>query len=89
MSEDNSGDLVDPEVERAYRRGFNDGADATFNAFRDGVAILDVAFWLGRVAGWSGRPFAWTGERLVRKEYPPVAPPWIASSTREDRQDNH
>jgi hypothetical protein len=55
------GAAVDSEVERAYRRGFAQGAAQTLYAMEDGASLATVTQWVWeQLWPWRGKVRAWS-----------------------------
>jgi hypothetical protein len=72
------GQPVRADVEKAYRRGFHQGAALALGALREGASVEELFLWVERLRTWRRRTADWTGERPVKPRQPPAAPPFPA-----------
>jgi hypothetical protein len=70
---------VQAEVEKAYRRGFHQGAAAFLLALQEGAADSEMRVWLERLFTWRLKTAKWVAGHTVKPVHPPVAPPFPRS----------
>src|SRR5262245_22804155 len=70
------GEPARADVEKAYRRGFHQGAAIFLQALLEGASDAELHLWLERVRSWRLLAAAWTGERPVKSARPPEEPPY-------------
>src|SRR5262245_21189613 len=66
------GRSADPNVERAYRRGYFQGAALCLAALRDGVPVEELELWERRLFAWRLKATEWNGIDPVTVEWPPA-----------------
>jgi hypothetical protein len=76
------GGRVRADVEKAYRRGFHQGAALLLEALDEGADRAEVLLWLERLRAWRRRAAGWTGRKSVRPQVPPREPPYDARHSR-------
>jgi hypothetical protein len=70
------GELARVDVEKAYRRGFHQGAALFLQALQEGATDAELRVWLERLLAWRRRTADWTGERPVKPVSPLAEPPY-------------
>ena len=68
------GEPVLSDQEKAYRRGFHQGAWTAMNAIREGVPLHKVGAWLNRLHAWRLKGHLWLRGAKVKPVFPPAAP---------------
>jgi hypothetical protein len=66
------GEKVLSDAEKAYRRGFAQGAHEMHYAYEAGIQHYHAERWLLRVLTWRGKGRLWKTGRKVKSERPPV-----------------
>jgi hypothetical protein len=75
------GERVEAHVEKAYRRGFHQGACAAVEAMEDGASLVVLTHWLGQLHAWRLSGLRWQlGQSVVAKR-PPSLPPTTSRRT--------
>ena len=69
------GERVEAQVEKAYRRGFHQGASAAVEAMEDGATLILLNRWLGQLYAWRMSGLRWQpGQSVVAKRPPSLLP---------------
>ena len=69
------GDKVIAEVEKAYRRGFVQGAAVCMYSIRDdGASMAQIEKWVMRLMDWRRKSRLWRKGQTVKAECPPEEP---------------
>jgi hypothetical protein len=68
------GEPVPAEAEKAYRRGFSQGAALAYYAIRDGATLAAVEGWIEDVMDWRHEGNGWRTGQEVPARRPPREP---------------
>ena len=75
------GERVEAQVEKAYRRGFHQGACAAVEAMEDGASLILLNRWLDRLHTWRLSGLRWRLGQSVVANRPPSLPPVTSQRT--------
>jgi hypothetical protein len=70
------GEPARADVEKAYRRGFHQGAALFLESLLEGATDAEMRLWLERVREWRRAAASWTGKKTVKPTRPPQEPPY-------------
>lgn len=68
------GEYVPAEVEKAYRRGFSQGAAICLYAAQAGIPLDEIEAWTMKVYGWRMKAVEWEPGQVVKAAFPPPDP---------------
>jgi hypothetical protein len=68
------GEPVLSDQEKAYRRGFHQGAWMATNAIREGATLHQMDLWIRRLHAWRIKAHLWLRGARVKPVCPPPAP---------------